>query len=88
MKKNIHPKINKECVVTCACGSVFTTMSTLPSIMVDICSACHPLFTGTQKLVDTEGRIDKYNKKKLVMADKKEKASSTKKSVEKAKKSK
>ena len=63
MKKDIHPKVNMETKVKCACGSTFVTISTLPSIQVDICSSCHPLFTGTQKFVDTEGRIDKFNKK-------------------------
>jgi large subunit ribosomal protein L31 len=70
MKKDIHPKVNMECQVTCACGNAFTTISTLPNIHVDICSACHPLFTGTQKLVDTEGRIDKFNKKTKQTAEK------------------
>ncbi len=49
--------------VTCVCGNTFTTISTLPAIQVDICGACHPLYTGTQKLIDTEGRIDKFHKK-------------------------
>jgi large subunit ribosomal protein L31 len=70
MKKDIHPKVNIECQVTCACGNAFTTISTLPNIHVDICSACHPLFTGTQKLVDTEGRIDKFNRKTKQTAEK------------------
>ena len=73
MKKDIHPKINTDCKVTCACGNTFTTISTLPTIHVDICSACHPLFTGTQKLVDIEGRIDKFHKKAKQTLEKKTK---------------
>jgi large subunit ribosomal protein L31 len=63
MKKNIHPKVNTDVVVTCACGNTFTTLSTKESITVDLCSACHPFYTGKQKLIDTEGRIEKFQKK-------------------------
>ncbi len=63
MKKDIHPKVNTDVVVTCACGNTFTTMSTRDSITVDLCSACHPFYTGKQKLIDTEGRIEKFQKK-------------------------
>lgn len=63
MKKGIHPTIHDKVTVTCACGNTFVTQSTSESLQVDICSACHPLYTGKQKLIDTEGRIDKYNKK-------------------------
>lgn len=62
MKKDIHPNYGPA-VVRCACGNVMETKSTKSEIMVDICSACHPLFTGRQKLVDTAGRIDKFQKK-------------------------
>lgn len=79
MKKDIHPKVHTNCVVTCACGNTFTTISTLPSIAVDICSACHPLFTGQQKLIDTEGRIDKFQKRMKKAQPKKEKKESVKK---------
>lgn len=59
MKKNFHPEtFNIE--VSCVCGSRFNTISTLESIRVDICSQCHPLFTGAQKFIDTAGRIDKF----------------------------
>ena len=71
MQKGIHPKIYTSCLVTCACGNSFTTVSTLPSIKVDICSNCHPFFTGQQKFVDTEGRIDKFNKKMAKASEKK-----------------
>jgi large subunit ribosomal protein L31 len=62
MKKNIHPKY-MECTVVCACGNTFKTRSTMPKIEVEICSACHPFFTGKQKYIDTEGRIEKFKKK-------------------------
>jgi large subunit ribosomal protein L31 len=63
MKKEIHPKTFENCMVTCACGNKFTTISTLPSITVEICSACHPFYTGQRRFVDTERRIDKFTKK-------------------------
>ena len=62
MKKGIHPELHNV-VIKCACGAKFTTRSTLPAITVEICSACHPLFTGKQKLVDTAGRIEKFERK-------------------------
>ena len=62
MKKGIHPDYN-EIVASCACGAEFKTGSTLKEIRVDICSACHPMFTGKQKIMDTEGRVDKFRKK-------------------------
>lgn len=60
MKDNIHPKYNKNVIATCACGAQFATGSTRDEIKVEICSACHPFFTGKQKLVDTAGRVDKF----------------------------
>ena len=62
MKKEIHPNYGPS-VIRCACGHVIETRSTKPEIKVDICSACHPMFTGKQKLIDTAGRIDKFQKK-------------------------
>ena len=62
MKQNLHPEYN-EAVVKCACGNTFTTRSTKSELKVDICSKCHPVFTGKQKLVDAGGRVDKFNKK-------------------------
>lgn len=62
MKMEIHPKY-QESTITCACGAVLKTRSTKPEIRVDICSACHPFFTGTQKIVDTEGRVERFKKK-------------------------
>ncbi len=62
MQENIHPKYEKATAI-CACGSTFETRSTLPEIRVDICSSCHPFFTGKQKLIDTAGRVDRYRRK-------------------------
>ena len=62
MKEGIHPNY-QECTVTCACRNVFTTRSSKKEIHVEICSACHPFFTGKQKLVDTAGRIERFNKR-------------------------
>jgi large subunit ribosomal protein L31 len=59
MKAGIHPKY-QETTVTCACGNTFTTRSTGQNIHVEICSQCHPFFTGKQKLVDSAGRVDKF----------------------------
>ncbi|MDR1894484.1 MAG: 50S ribosomal protein L31 [Spirochaetales bacterium] len=60
MKKGIHPKYELT-KITCACGHVIETRSTARDIHVEICSACHPFFTGKQKLVDTAGRIERFN---------------------------
>jgi large subunit ribosomal protein L31 len=62
LKEKIHPNYD-EAKVVCACGETFATRSTLKSIRVDICSKCHPFFTGKQKLVDAEGRVEKFQKK-------------------------
>lgn len=62
MKKDIHPKYD-ICQVTCACGNTFTTRSIKPVIKVEICSACHPFYTGKQRFTDTAGRVDKFMKK-------------------------
>ncbi|MFZ2153080.1 MAG: 50S ribosomal protein L31 [Microgenomates group bacterium] len=63
MKQAIHPKYNDKCQVSCACGNKFTTGSTLDEIEVEVCSKCHPFFTGQQKFVDIKGRIDKFKEK-------------------------
>jgi large subunit ribosomal protein L31 len=59
MKADIHPKY-VECEVSCGCGNKFTTRATKPKINVEICSACHPFYTGKQKFVDTAGRVEKF----------------------------
>ena len=62
MKKGVHPEMY-DTTVTCACGATFTTKSTRKDYSVDICSHCHPFFTGKEKLVDTAGRIEKFTRK-------------------------
>ena len=62
MKSQIHPEY-KPAVVSCACGNVFQTRSTKGDLRLDICSNCHPFFTGTQKLIDTAGRVEKFKRK-------------------------
>jgi large subunit ribosomal protein L31 len=60
MKKDIHPKYYPKAKVRCACGATFTVGSTKPEIQVEICSACHPFYTGKGKLIDTAGRVEKF----------------------------
>ncbi|MGE4457067.1 MAG: 50S ribosomal protein L31 [Arcobacteraceae bacterium] len=62
MKKDIHPDY-KACTVTCACGNTFETKSNAESLKVDICSSCHPFFTGEQRMVDAAGRVEKFKAK-------------------------
>lgn len=62
MKSGIHPEY-KETTITCACGNVIKTRSTKENIRVEICSKCHPFYTGKQKLVDTGGRVDRFKKR-------------------------
>ncbi len=62
MKKDIHPKYEKA-IISCACGNSFETGSTKKNMKIEICSVCHPFFTGKQKIVDTAGRVDRFNKK-------------------------
>ena len=69
MKDGIHP-VYKDTTITCACGNVIHTRSTKENIRVEICSKCHPFFTGKQKLVDTSGRVDMF-KKRYGLQDKK-----------------
>ena len=63
MKKDIHPEYHPNAKVTCACGNTFSVGSTLPELHVEICSNCHPFYTGKQKLVDTARRIEKFQEK-------------------------
>ena len=62
MKANIHPKY-VACTIKCSCGSTFVTHATVPEIHLDICSKCHPFYTGKQKLLDTEGRVERFRQK-------------------------
>ncbi len=68
MKTGIHPQYYDECQVTCACGHTFVTGSTVPKIKVEICAACHPFFTGQAKFVDSEGRIERFERKRKAAA--------------------
>ncbi|MBW7955872.1 50S ribosomal protein L31 [Patescibacteria group bacterium] len=78
MKQNIHPKWNHQAQVTCGCGNVFTTGSQQDQITVDICSACHPFFTGEMKFVDRQGRVDRFMQKVNVAQQKQAAKKSTK----------
>lgn len=91
MKKNIHPKYNNELKVTCSCGNSFVTGSTIQEdgITVEICSKCHPFYTGEQKIVDTDNLVRKYEErieksKKLSFKSKKEKMEKRRKKSEEA----
>jgi large subunit ribosomal protein L31 len=63
MKKDIHPKYYADCKVTCSCGNSFTIGATVPDMRLEICSACHPLYTGKAKFVDTAGRLDRFKER-------------------------
>ncbi|MBU1078571.1 MAG: 50S ribosomal protein L31 [Spirochaetes bacterium] len=62
MKKGIHPNY-QDCSIKCACGNVIKTRSTVKELHVEICSSCHPFFTGKRKLIDSSGRVEKFKKK-------------------------
>ncbi len=68
MKNDIHPKYYSDCKVSCVCGNTFITGSTEPEIKVELCSACHPFYTGKQKLVDTARRVEKFSAKTAASA--------------------
>jgi large subunit ribosomal protein L31 len=82
MKENIHPEYD-ETLVICACGNTFKTRSTKKEIRVEICSQCHPFYTGRQKLIDSAGRVEKFRRK---YAEPPVSAAAVKKSAPKAKK--
>ena len=63
MKANIHPEYHPEVQVVCSCGNTFTTGSTKESLRVEICNQCHPFFTGEQRIVDTEGRVERLKRR-------------------------
>ncbi|MFA5936990.1 MAG: 50S ribosomal protein L31 [Candidatus Paceibacterota bacterium] len=68
MKKDIHPKYNIKTKATCACGAVFEVGSTMPEIKMEICSQCHPFYTGNDKVMDTAGRVERFNKRRALVA--------------------
>ncbi len=63
MKKDIHPEYYPEARIICACGNIITTGSTKPEMKVEVCSACHPFYTGKKKFIDTTGRLDRFKKR-------------------------
>ena len=63
MKEKIHPKYFTDASVSCSCGNSFTTGSTRQTLRVELCNKCHPFFTGEQKIIDTAGRVERFNKK-------------------------
>ncbi len=69
MKKEIHPDYISDAKVICACGNTFTTGSTSKELRVEICSACHPFYTGKDKILDAAGRVEKFNKRQAKKTD-------------------
>lgn len=90
MKKGIHPKYYKNAKVHCACGNTFTVGSTKEYIEIEVCSKCHPLYTGKEKVIDTMGRVEKFKqrlaKKEKLLAKSKEKKKEKKEKKEKTSK--
>jgi len=88
MKKDIHP-LYQDCVVKCACGNSFVTRSTMKEILVEVCFACHPVYTGKQKIIDSTGRVDRFkkmmDKKDAIQKELKKKAAAKKKKEKEAK---
>lgn len=72
MKKDIHPKYFKDAKITCACGNIIKTGATIQEMQVEICSACHPFYTGKKKMIDTTGRVDRFKKLAEKAVEKKE----------------
>jgi large subunit ribosomal protein L31 len=70
MKKDIHPQYNINTKATCACGATFDVGSTMPAISMEICSNCHPFFTGNEKIMDTAGRVERFKKRATLSASK------------------
>lgn len=67
MKKDIHPTYHSDAAVSCSCGQKFTVGSTMPKIDVEICSSCHPFFTGEEKVLDTGGRVARFQKRQAAV---------------------
>ena len=84
MKKDIHPKYYPKAKIICACGNVITVGSTKPEMQVEVCSACHPFYTGKKKLVDTTGQVDRFKKRMEKTVEIKTEAEKKKKSKKKA----
>jgi len=86
MKKDIHPQYYPNAKVRCACGATFTIGSTKPEIQVEICSQCHPFYTGKEKLIDTAGRVEKFKARKERASKSPTRKKSEKKAIKKSKK--
>jgi len=90
MKKGIHPKYYSDAKIICACGNIIETGSTVKEMKVEICSACHPFYTGKKKILDTTGRVDRFKKMTEKSLEKKKslklKSKTEKKAIKKAKK--
>jgi len=86
MKKKIHPEYHPQAKISCACGNVFYVGSTKKEMAVEICYACHPFFTGNEKLIDTAGRVEKFKAKREKAAKASSKSKATKKAEKKGKK--
>ena len=71
MKKDIHPKYDLKTKAVCACGAVFEVGSTMPEIHMEICSQCHPFYTGNEKIMDTAGRVERFKKRAAATKTKK-----------------
>lgn len=82
MKSSIHPTYHSNIQITCACGNVIVTGSTKKELKTELCSACHPFFTGKQRLVDTAGRVEKFRARQKVTEEKASVAKSKKKKTE------
>ncbi len=76
MKKDIHPQYHKKITVTCSCGTTWKTGSTAGSLTVEVCSNCHPFYTGKQKLVDTAGRVERFRQRQQATDTRQKKAKS------------
>jgi large subunit ribosomal protein L31 len=74
MKSNIHPPYYPDAVVTCVCGNTFTTGSTKQKIQLEVCSACHPFYTGQARFIDTQGRVERFQAKQAAVGTYKKKA--------------
>lgn len=70
MKKGVHPAYNTKTKATCACGAVYEIGSTMEEIRMEICSNCHPFYTGNEKIMDTAGRVDRFNKRRAASVKK------------------
>ncbi len=81
MKKEIHPAYYPKATVKCACGNTFTVGSTREKLSVNICAKCHPFYTGSQQLIDTRGRVERFKARQLKTAPKKEKKTRVRKTV-------